>query len=126
MNRKAKRARRMRAQQHQKTIKGKPRLTSYKDGTKLLTEAGPKASPSYHKSDPPKHGQRLDARGQALADLRGAGIQDTSDEIVRSYQELKRLTGSASAAFTYLDAQIKSIKKARGRQSQAKFKAKRS
>lgn len=95
MNRQQKRAKRMRAREAQKRHR-RTRVETHGKHT-IQVQGGPKPTPSFHKTDPPKHGRRLDARGQAIAELEEIGIVEPSDDLIREYQRSKRVQGGSKA-----------------------------
>ncbi|MBA3431314.1 MAG: hypothetical protein H0U16_07525 [Actinobacteria bacterium] len=93
-----KRRRRMMARKHQADVRGTTKMVEYDGKTTINVPRGPRATPSYSASDPPKHGDRLDARGVAEKALREIGVQDPDPEACREFQRLVKATGSVGAA----------------------------
>ncbi len=98
MSRAAKRKRRLKARHHQKQVRGTTKNVEYDGRTTINVPRGPRPSPSYSASDPPKHGDRLDAHGVAEKALREIGVQDPDAEACRAFQQLVKATGTVGAA----------------------------
>jgi hypothetical protein len=124
-----KRARRQRRLQHQKaTAMGKRRIYFSHDGKEIpqhiarelpndtlseLTyvdvDRGAPPSDSRHKNDPPKHGERLDARGLNVKALREIGLENPSEEVLRDFARLTKTLGSRAAAKHELSKHLNEI-----------------
>lgn len=96
MTRAQKRRKRFKAQHHRRQFDGQTIVKEFENGTEIAVDRGTKPTPSYHKADPLKHGQRLDAHAQAVYELGIAGVEDPTDELVRFYQRFKRVNGGNS------------------------------
>lgn len=109
-NRRQKRAKRMRRRQDQVRAAQGVRREAFDDGSVIEELRGPKRNDrSHHKTDPMKHGERLDARGiidKALRELGGPDVEIT-DEMRREFSRLAKITGSATAAKSALRATFK-------------------
>lgn len=104
-SRKSKRAKRFKARQHQTDSRNRTRTVAYPDGTEVEvrgTTIG--QTPSFHKTDPPRHGHRLDAAGQTDRILRQFIPEDTEiDEQLRSeFRRLSRVMGGSHYAGLHL------------------------
>lgn len=97
MTRAQKRRKRFKAQYHRQQFDGQTIVKEFENGTEIIISRGTRMNfESYHKSDPLKHGQRLDAHAQAVYELGIAGVKDPTDKLVRFYQRFKRVNGGNS------------------------------
>lgn len=105
-----KRAKRMRARAEQATHRGRQKQVTFADGTELTITGGPKHAPGYRKSDPPKHGDRLDARGVIDKHLAELGLTDPPAETRREFARLAKATGSPVVAKQVLESNLEQAK----------------
>lgn len=133
MNRSQKRAKRMRARQHQQELKSTTKTlffdkkgrrvdspTADKGLTTVEVPRGPQPSSAYHKTSRPKHGRRLDARGLAIAELAEIGIVDPEPSLITEYQRLKRaVNGSKPIAQSQVQDAVKAMNAGLRRAAQA-------
>lgn len=109
MNRKQKRAKRMKARAAQQAHR-QPRIRTYADGSQIEVTGGPRARASSHSTDRMRHGERLDARGLAVKHLAELGVTDPNDDIVREFQRLvKRAGGNVALAKQRLERNLKDV-----------------
>lgn len=114
MNRKQKRAKRMKARQHQKELRGTTKVETFASGETIEVPRGPTKDSGYRRDKPMKHGDRLDARGHLLRAMSDVGITDPNEDTIREFSRLvKRLGGDKEEAKRVLARQLeKAVKQA--------------